>query len=175
MKLLLLLSLLVSGITTGRDYHPISFHGDTISVYFDSLAVYEICKLDNSRSHDYLDWFYYALVDGQTSNMFHVATCLMVEDFKESCTIQGWVNKTDCAVEMQVDEYVEGGKMLKYLYEKPDHSSPRTVVEFDDNNLLYPIYVEEVDLSPGSRWIKISFCYDGIRCSGWTERYRVND
>lgn len=175
MKILFLFTLLFSGINTGRDFHPICLHGDTVSVYFDSLAVYEVCKLDNSRSHDNLDWYYLTLVDGQTLNMFHIATCLMVNDFNESCTIQGWVNKTDCTVEMQVDEYVEGGGMLKYLYEEPDYSSPSIVVKFNHDILWYPIYVEEVDLSPGSLWIKISFSYGRIRYSGWTERYRVND
>ena len=171
MKILLLLTLLISGINAGRDYHPICLLGDKISVYYDSLAVYEVCKLDNMRDHENLDWYYYTLVDGQTSNMFHIATCLMVNEIFESCTIQGWVNKTDCAVAMQVDKYVEGGNMLKYLYEKPDYSSPRTVVEFSDDCLLYPIYVEGVDLSPGSRWIKISLIYRGVRYCGWTERY----
>lgn len=174
-KFVLLLCLLTIGISSaGRNIHKILFKVDVISVYYDSLAVYEICRLDNTRSHEYLDWWYFVTVDNQTSDMFHISTALEVSQY-ESCTIEGWVYKKDCCLCMQVDKYDGHGNSWKYLYERPDSDSS-IIVEissdehFDsiDNGVLD---IVEMDLTPGSRWVKISFVYNGTKYIGWTERY----
>lgn len=176
-RLLLLLVFLTLGInSSGQDFHPILFKTDVIPVYFDSLAVYEICKLDNTRSHEDLDWCYFVNVDSQTHNMFHISTTFEVDFHIPSCTIKGWVYKKDCVLYMQVDKYDEHGNRWKYLYEKPDSKSCKIATLSSRDNFQSidedgQLYVEEMDLTPGSLWVKINFIHEGKQYSGWTERY----
>lgn len=178
MKRLLLLGILMLGInSSGREYHPIVLSADMISVYFDSLAVYEVCKLDNTRSHENLDWCYHTIVDNQTQTMFHICTVMLADFIFESCKIEGWVKKEDCSVGFQVDNYDNNGGQWKFLYEKPDINSPKDLIIIPKGSIIdveNSLRVEEIDLQSESRWIKICFEFNGVKYYGWTERYIID-
>lgn len=163
-----MICLVMSSLIGMKEPKRVDMETNIIPVYYDSLMVYEICKLDNTRDHETLDWFYYTSVDDQTSTMFHVSIIMTDLEF-ESCPISGWIKKADCCVFPQVDKYVDG-YVIKYLFDNPSSDSPNTIIKTLPDNLKKAA-VEEIDFTPGSMWIKIRLICEGIEYSGWTERY----
>ena len=138
---------------------------DSIEVYISFNEGHCFCKLLPIKEYN-SDFFYNAIILEKKENRFKLKIAMSDIDAKiESEPIIGWVDKTNCGVFLLCNEYVEQIPML-YLYEYPIIDSVRNIIDIRG---IDRSWISIDDTYNG--FARISFEIDGIKYSGWINKY----